>query len=84
MAKKKASVPVSQEDFEAELLGEPQVFDSVAVGITPRKEGGFNIIKVLVDSKGLESGDVEILDTAENKWEANEKFKIYVIKQGVL
>lgn len=81
---KKPAAPQSQEDFESALKSEVQVFDSVAVGVIPRKEGGFNIIKITVDSKGLEAGEVIVLDTAETKWEATEKFKIYVVKQGVI
>jgi hypothetical protein len=73
----------SQDDFEAELKSEVQVFDSLALGII--KTGtGYAIIKVPIDTKNLEAGALEILDTAENKWEANEKFKITVIKQGVM
>lgn len=75
---------VSSDEFESALKSEVQVFDSVAVGILPRKEGGYNIIKVTVDSKGLEAGEVLVLDTAESRYEANEKFKIYVVKQGVI
>ena len=81
---KKTKVPVSQEDFEAELQSTPKVFDVVTLGISPKEGGGFNIIKVLVTSKGLEAGNVEVLDTAEDKFEAIEKFKINVVKQGVL
>lgn len=84
MAKTKTIAPISQEDFEAELQSTPQVFDSVLLGISPRKEGGYNITKATLDSKSLEIGEVVVLDTAETKWEANEKFKINVIKQGVI
>lgn len=80
----KVKAPVSSDDFEAALKSEAQVFDSVAVGVIPRKEGGFNIVKIAVDSKGLEAGELTVLDTAETKWEATEKFKIYVVKQGVI
>lgn len=81
---KKTSAPISQEDFEAELQSVRQVFDAVTVGIAPKVGGGFNILKVSVDSKGLEAGVVEVIDTAEHKAEANEKFKINVVKLGVL
>lgn len=84
MTKKQNKAPVSQEDFEAELKSEPKVYDVITLGISNRADGGFNLLRVKVDSKGLEAGEVEIIDTAENKWEANEKFKIAVIKQGVL
>lgn len=83
MAKKRTTGPVSQDEFEAELQSTPQVFDTVTLGIA-KTASGYNILKVSVDSKGLEAGEVEVLDTAESKWEANEKFKINVIKQGIL
>lgn len=85
MTTKKTKAPVvqSQDDFEAELQSTPKVYDTITLGIA-KTEKGFNILKVSVDSKGLEAGEVEILDTAESKWEANEKFKIAVIKQGIL
>lgn len=83
MSKGKVKV-VSQDDFESELKSETQVFDSVTLGISPRKEGGYNVISVKVDSKGLEAGEVTIIDTAEHKFEAIEKFKIAVVRQGVI
>lgn len=73
----------SDADFEAELKGEVQVFDTVTIGIA-KTATGFSILKVSVDSKGLEAGEVEVLATAESKVEANEKFKIHVVRQGVL
>lgn len=85
MAKKESkNVVVSADDFEAALKSEAQVFDSVTIGIAPRKEGGYNVVKISLDSKGLEAGDVEVIATAETKWEANEMFKINVIKLGVM
>lgn len=84
MTSKKVKAPVSQDDFEAELKSEPLVFNTLTLGISPRSDGGFNIIKIPVDSKGLKTGELEILDTAESKFEANEKFKIHAIRQGVI
>lgn len=84
MTKKKTTAPVSQEDFEAELQSVTATFDTPMLGISKRAEGGYNLVKVLIDAKTLEASEVEIIDTAESKWEANEKFKINVIKQGIL
>lgn len=84
MSKTKVKTALTQDEFEAELQSEPLVFNSCAVGISPRSDGGYNIIKVPVDSKGLRTGEVVVLDTAEGKAEANEKFKIYVIRTGIL
>lgn len=84
MAKKIKTESLSNEDFESQLKGEPAVFDTPMLGISKRTEGGYNIVKVLIDAKTLEASEIEVLETAENKWEANEKFKINVIKQGIL
>jgi hypothetical protein len=88
MAKKKATAPVAQDEFEAELQSKTitlEAFnpDTPLVGIA-KTEKGFLLLKVMVDSKTLETGEVEVIDTAENKWEANEKFKINVVKTGIL
>lgn len=83
MSKNKKAV-VSQEDFEAALKGEVQVFDALTMGIAPRVEGGYNIVKIALDSKGLEAGEVTVVDTAESKAEAIEKFKINAIRSKVL
>ena len=88
MAKKKTEAPVSQEDFEAELqsvVPEKKQFnpDTALVGIA-KTETGYSLVKVMLDSKSLVTGAPEIIDTAESKWEANEKFKIHVIKSGIL
>jgi hypothetical protein len=82
--KKPDPAPQTNDAFEAALKSEPVVYNVVTLGISPRVDGGYNIIKIPVDSKGLTTGEVEILDTAENKWEANEKFKISVVKLGVI
>ena len=82
MAKKKEVQ--SQDDFEAELQSTPKVFDTPMLGISKKSDGGYNIVKVMIDARTLETTEVEVLETAETKWEANEKFKINVIKQGIL
>lgn len=84
MAPKKTKTEVvSSDDFEAALKSEPQVFDSVTLGVV-KTDIGYSIIKVLIDSKTLETGEVEVIDTAESKAEANEKFKINVIRLKVM
>lgn len=84
MSKKIKPVPANQEDFEAALKSEPQVFDGVALSIAKNTEGGFNIVKITFDPKGLEAGEVKVLDTADNRTEANEKFKIHVVKERII
>lgn len=78
------SAEVSQEDFEAELKSEPKVFDTPVLGIVKTTDGLYKIVKVMISAKTMEAGEPEILDTAESKSEANEKFKINVVRQGIL
>jgi hypothetical protein len=82
----------SQDDFEAELQSEAPVkkaeepklnFDSVAITIV-KSSTGFNIVKVPLDSINLVAGTIEVIDVAGDKLEANEKFKINVVKHGIL
>lgn len=73
----------TQDEFEAELKSEVPSFDGVAVTIL-KKDGGYNIVKIPVDTKTLKTGQAEIVDTAESKAEAADKFKILVVRSGVL
>ena len=74
----------SNDDFESELKSEVQTFDAIAVGSIKQTDGTYKIIKVAIDSKNLEAGTIEVLDTAEFRAEANEKFKINVVRLGVI
>jgi len=82
--KEKQTAPQTDDAFEAALKSEPQVFDVTSLAISPRTGGGFNLVKVTLDSKSLEVGTVEVFDTAENKFEAIEKFKINAIRLQVI
>lgn len=77
----------TQDDFESELKSEvakvEASYDSIAITITP-KLGGWNIVKITLDPKTLELGQATIVDTAESKDEANEKFKIAVVRNKVI
>lgn len=82
----------TNDDFEAQLKSEvvtrnadpkPEM-DAVALTIVKNATGGYNLVKVNLDSKRLVAGEVEILDTAESKGEAGEKFKILVVRNGIL
>lgn len=84
MTSKKTKAPVSQADFEAELKSETTVFDVLTLGMSPRGDGTYNIVTVAMSSKGLESGEVTIVDTAESKFEAIEKFKLNAIRLKVI
>lgn len=83
MAKKKSDT-ISNEDFEAELQSAVPVLDCPLIGIAKNAAGGFNIVRVKIDAKTLDVGEVEVLESADSKFEANEKFKINVVKQGIL
>jgi len=75
---------ISQEDFEAELKSEPKVFDVTTLGISPRGDGGYNLVSITLASKTLDVGEVTVVDSAESKFEAIEKFKINAIRLKVI
>lgn len=74
----------TQDEFEAELKGELPVYDRLAITILPKAGGGYNLAKILVDTKNLKAGALEIVDTADSRSEAAEKFKLLVVKNGIL
>lgn len=74
----------SQDDFESELKSEVQVFDGKAVTILQDSPREFRLVKITLDLKTLEVGTVEVVDTAASKPEAVEKFKILVVRNGVI
>jgi len=78
------TIPKVQEDFEIQLKGEPPVFDGVAVTIVKQGERSFKIVKITIDSKTLKLGELEVIESADTKYEAVEKFKIAVIKNKVI
>lgn len=91
MSKSKSKV-TAQDDFEAELQSETPAkkveekklnFDAVSIAIL-KSETGYNIVKVPIDSVNLVAGKLEVIDVATGKLEANEKFKINVVKHGIL
>ncbi len=74
----------THDDFEAQLKSEVPIFDGVATGVLKLDNGKFQIVKVEIDVKNLKAGEVTVLDTADHKAEAVEKFKINVVKLGVI
>lgn len=84
MSAKSVKKPQSQDDFEAELKSEPQVFDQAAITIIKIADRQFKIVKIPIDSKTLEMGELQVIDTAESKPEAVEKFKIAVARNGII
>lgn len=88
---KKKTTPVTQDEFEAELQSVVEVPTEKTVHnpTTPllgiiKTDTGYSVVKILIDPKTLVTSPAEIISQAENKWEANEQFKINVIKQGIM
>jgi hypothetical protein len=81
----KTTVTAEQSDdaFEAALKSEPEVFDVTSLALSPTAEG-FNLVKITLASKTLNVGSVEVIDTAQSKAEAIEKFKINAIRLKVI
>ena len=81
-------VPATEFDSEAGLdssYGEETLkTDCVAIAISPLKNGKYEILKVAVDSVTKRAGETTVIDTASSKMEANEKFKINVVKLGII
>lgn len=75
---------MTQDDFEAELQSKSAVFDQAAITIVKIKDRDFKIVKIPIDSTTLEVGKAEVVDTAEGKSEAVEKFKIAVARSGII
>lgn len=73
-------------DSEARLDGYGEVkFEATDQALTIAKQGNkFLILKVEVNANTLSAGAVKVLDTADSKMEANEKFKINVVKLGII
>lgn len=80
-------VPANEFDSEVGLdnpVTDSVKADCVAIAISPLKNGQYEILKVEVDSVSKTAGKTTVLDTASSKMEANEKFKINVVKQGII
>ena len=80
----KAKKVETQDEFEASLRSEPAVYDTVALSIVPRAEGGFHVIKVQIDSKSLKAGEIIVIDTVEERYQAADKFKYEVVANGLI
>lgn len=57
--------------------------DCYAISKIKNADGTYSIIRVEVDSKQLATGKVEIIDTATHTFEANEKFRLAVVANGI-
>lgn len=84
MSKNNKSKEVTQDEFESALKSETAVFDGVALSVVKNSNREFKILKIAVDSKNLLAGEVEVVDVAGDRMEATEKFKILVVKNGLI
>lgn len=76
--------PIVIKDNIEEVPSPDLNIDAVALTIVKKTDGTFLILKVEVDSEKLVAGVVTVLDTATGKFEANEKFKLNVVKHGII
>jgi hypothetical protein len=63
---------------------EPTKYDLLAFTILKKEGGGYDIISVEIDSYTLSTGKVVVVATAEGRAESVEKFKINVVKAGIV
>lgn len=76
--------PQTQDDFEAELKSEPKVFEGKALGVITLEDGRYQVIKVFLDTKTLEVGSVEVVETTADRNEAVSRFKIQAVHNGIV
>ena len=86
---KKVKEPPTHEEFEASLKGEApakKAFnkDTVALTTVACKDGSYKVLQIEVDSEGMTTGEVKVIETAATKYEAAEKFKLAVVKNGLI
>lgn len=62
----------------------PEVYDLLAFTILKKEGGGYDILSVEIDSSTLSTGEVKVVATAEGRAESVEKFKINVVKAGIV
>ena len=83
--KSKNSEVLNQDEFESALKSEEVSLDGTALSVVKKSNREFIIVKVPFDSVNLKvSGEVQVLDTAGDRSEATEKFKILVVKNGLI
>lgn len=68
----------------AEVPSPDLTIDGVALSVVKKADGTFLIIKVELDSTKLIANKVEVIDTATGRFEATEKFKLNVVKHGLI
>jgi len=77
----------TQDDFESELKGstvEQVVFDGAALSIIKTSNKEYLIVKVPLDTKNLNAGELEVIGKAATKAEAVEKFKLQVVRNNII
>lgn len=81
----KESEVVRQSKGAAQAKQEPKVTapsqEHFAISVYKTPEGKYQVLKVNFD---VNSSDVEVLLSSDSRGEANERFKIFVAKSGLL
>jgi hypothetical protein len=76
---------LTQDEFESALKSEELSLDGTALSVVRKSNSEFLIVKVPFDSVNLKgTGELEIVDTAGDRAEATEKFKILVVRNGII
>jgi hypothetical protein len=83
--KNKSVETLTQDEFESALKSEELSLDGIALSVVKKSNSEFLIVKVAFDNVNLKgTGELEILDTARDRAEATEKFKILVVRNGII
>ena len=83
--KNKSVETLTQDEFESALKSEALSLDGTALSVVKKSNSEFLIVKVPFDNINLRgTGQLEVVDTARDRAEATEKFKILVVKNGII
>lgn len=85
MSKNNKRNEVTQDEFESALKSEVSSLDGTALGVVKKSNREFLIVKIPFDNINLSgTGQPEVVDTAGDRAEATEKFKILVVRNGLI
>lgn len=83
--KNKSTETLNQDEFESALKSEELSLSGTALSVVKKSNREFIIVKVPFDNVNLKiAGEVEIVDIAGDRAEATEKFKILVVRNGII
>jgi hypothetical protein len=85
MSKNNKRNEVTQDEFESALKSEVSSLDGTALSVVKKSNREFLIVKIPFDNINLSgTGQLEVVDTAGDRAEATEKFKILVVRNGLI